>query len=167
MLVISARLAHGSSRAAGQGAMPPWTPMVNAGPAMGRSTRSGSENRQKPRAVLVRLEEGREAALRERASQVGLTSAAFVRVLIERELVGEHHARETPLNSPIRPDAVVDPNLTKLWRSIAHTAGSLVQIAKLLREQHNRELHIQAEVVLKDCRLVLSEVARLAGRNQA
>jgi hypothetical protein len=102
--------------------------------------------------------------LRERASQVGLTSAAFVRMLIEREFAGEHHARETPPTFPIRPDAVVDPNLTKLWRSIAHTAGSLVQIAKLLREQHNRELHMQAEVALKDCRLVLSEVSRLAGR---
>ena len=145
--------------------MPPWTPLATARPAMGRSTRSGSENRQKTRAVLVRLEEGCEAALREHASRTGLTPAALVRQLIDKELADG--GRFAPLAAAPLPGAnTVDPNLTQLWRPMAHTAGLLVKIAKLLREQRNRELQAQAESTLKECRRVLAEVARLAGRAQ-
>lgn len=165
MFVISARCALGHHEQLTRGAQPPVDPgnWANAGLAMVRLTRSGSANRKKTRAVLVRLEEQRDAVLRGRARQVGLTSAALVRQLIDRELAGECQAVLPVATSGAVPIAV-NPNLTRLWQSVAHTTGILVQIAKLLRERRDRELHAHAEIALKECRVVLAEVARLAGR---
>ncbi len=65
------------SDAAGQGGQPPREPPFDGEAEMGRSTRSGSDVRVKTRAVLVRIEEPLEAALREHAAHRGLSAVGW------------------------------------------------------------------------------------------
>lgn len=104
---------------------------------MGRSTRSGSDVRVKTRAVLVRIEEPLEAALREHAAHRGLSAAGLVRHLIEVELAGSKAAKTRnwkPAARRLKPDDAAA--IRALANAVAQATGSMVQTAKELRTRH-------------------------------
>ncbi len=117
---------------------------------MGRSTRSGSDVRVKTRAVLVRLEEPLEAALREHAANQGLSAAGLVRCLIEAELAGSAAAKARnwkPAARRLKPDDAAA--IRALANAVAKATGSMVQTAQALRTRHGTPaLHRDTEAVL-------------------
>lgn len=129
---------------------------------MGRSTRSGSDVRAKTRAVLVRLEEPLEAALREHAASQGLSAAGLVRFLIETEVAGGQAAKARnwkPSVKRVKPDNAAD--IRALWIALARATGALIMTAQALRTRHSApELYRETEVQLGMFKSLLAPIER-------
>lgn len=127
---------------------------------MGRSTRSGSDVRVKTRAVLVRLEEPLEAALREHAALRGLSAAGLVRCLIEAELAGSAAAKARnwkPHPKRLKPDDAAA--IRALANAVAKATGSMVQTAKELRTRHaTPSIYRDTEALLVEYKALLVPV---------
>lgn len=127
---------------------------------MGRSTRSGSDVRVKTRAVLVRLEESLEVALREHASHRGLSAAGLARHLIEAELKGSQEAKARnwrPPSKRLKPDDAAA--VRALAVAVAQATGSMVLTARELRTRHVRPaLYRETEALLAQYQALLASV---------
>lgn len=127
---------------------------------MGRSTRSGSDVRVKTRAVLVRVEEPLEAALREHAAHRGLSAAGLVRHLIEVELAGSEEAKTRnwkPHPKRLKPDDAAA--VRALTAAVAKATGAMVQTAQALRTRHaTPALYRDTEALLAEYRALYVSV---------
>lgn len=127
---------------------------------MGRSTRSGSDVRVKTRAVLVRLEEPLEAALREHASHRGLSAAGLARHLVEAELAGSPAAKSKnwePNPRRLQPDDAAA--VRALANAVAKATGSMVLTARELRTRHSAPtLYRDTEALLAEYKALLVSV---------
>jgi hypothetical protein len=91
----------------------------------------------KTRAVLVRLEESLEAALREHAAHRGLSAAALTRHLIVAELAGSPAAKARtwkPHPKRLQPDDAAA--VRALAVAVAQATGAMIMTARELRTRH-------------------------------
>lgn len=133
---------------------------------MGRSTRSGSDVRVKTRAVLVRIEEPLEAALREHAANRGLSAAGLVRHLIEVEVAGTAPAKARnwkPHPMRLQPDDAAA--IRALAAAVAKATGTMIMTARELRTRHAAPaLHRETEALLTEYQALLGSVHRTLDR---
>ncbi|MHB0679198.1 hypothetical protein ACX4MV_11475 [Roseomonas mucosa] len=126
----------------------------------------GTERRQLPGQILVRLPEGTHGALRAAAAAEGLSDAAWIRAVLVRDLGTEAAdavpvARPRPPRAP-RPEWLAD--LDRARETAAELTGVLVKAAGLSRQAGDVASHREIESLIPGTRRAARDAAHAIRR---
>ena len=143
-------------RAAGQGAPPPWTPVLRTAWWRLPMARRGSEKRRLPAQVLVRLtsEQGAIVAALSQAAQV--TTATWLRRIIA-DAIGAEPGPVMRRSTP--PQGILE--IAHLREVVAELGGALVKAAITAREDGRPVEHAEIEALIPRIKSAALELDKL------